>query len=92
MYTLPFYSSNENFLHEITYQETLRLLYKAILELSPQTREVILQGLEGKNNNEIAATLNISVNTVKTLKKGVYKKLRDTLGDEFSFLLFLLLN
>lgn len=85
----PQEAESQNFLHEITYQETLRLLYKAILELSPQTREIILQGLEGKNNNEIAATLNISVNTVKTLKKGAYKKLRDTLGENFIFFLLL---
>ena len=83
---------NRSFLHEITYQETLRLLHKAIDNLSPQTREIILLGLEGNNNNEIAELLNISVNTVKTLKKGAYKKLKDILGKDFIFILTLFIG
>ena len=44
----------QNCLHEITYQETLRLLSFAISQLPPQTREIIQLGLEGNNNTEIA--------------------------------------
>lgn len=62
-------AEDPDFLHEITYQETLRILHQAIDTLPPQTRKIILLGLNGKNNNEIAETLNISVNTVKSLKK-----------------------
>ncbi len=80
------------FLHEITYQETLRLLHQAIEELPPQARTIILLGLEGQNNQEIAEILNISVNTVKTLKKSAYKKLREVLGKDFFFLFTLLLG
>ena len=79
-----------SFLHEITYQETLRILRRAIHELPPQSREIIILSLEGKNNNEIAQSMNISVNTVKTLKKGAYKKLKNTLGEDFNFILTLL--
>ena len=58
----------QNCLHEITYQETLRLLSFAISQLPPQTREIIQLGLEGNNNTEIADLLHISVNTVKSIK------------------------
>lgn len=66
----------EAFLSEVTYQETLRQLYRAIDELPPQTKRVIMLSLEGKSNSEIAESLNISVNTVKSLKKTAYKSLR----------------
>ncbi len=71
---------HEEFFSEVTYQETLRLLRKAIEELPSQSRQIILLGLEGKNNAEIAEQLGISVNTVKKLKKGAYKSLRQSLG------------
>lgn len=47
-------AEDPDFLHEITYQETLRILHQAIDTLPPQTRKIILLGLNGKNNNEIA--------------------------------------
>ena len=81
-----------DFLQEITYQETLRILHRAIDTLPPQTRNIILLGLNGKNNNEIAETLNISVNTVKSLKKSAYTSLRGQLKDSMLFVLFLLLD
>ncbi|MFQ7742421.1 RNA polymerase sigma factor [Odoribacter splanchnicus] len=49
-------------------------------------------GLNGKNNNEIAEALNISVNTVKSLKKSAYTSLRGQLKDPMLFLLFLLID
>ncbi len=78
-------------LHEITYQETLRLLYKAIDQLPPQTQKIIILGLNGKNNEEIARELRISVNSVKTLKKSAYKTLRKILGNH-PVLLWILLT
>lgn len=78
------------FLEEVTYQEILRILRAAIDKLPAQTREVILVSLEGKNNNEIAETLDVSVNTVKTLKKNAYKSLRETLGPHYLLVLLLL--
>ena len=51
-------AKDPDFLHEITYQETLRILHQAIDTLPPQTRKIILLGLNGKNNNEIAEALN----------------------------------
>ena len=48
---------------------------KAIMQLS----------LEGKKNAEIADRLNISTETVHTLKKIAYKKLRENLKDYYYF-------
>ena len=79
---------------EITYQETLRLLRAAIDSLPRQSRQVILLALDGKNNQETATLLGVSVNTVKTLKKGAYAKLRTLLAplsDEEIFMLLALL-
>ena len=75
-------AKDPDFLHEITYQETLRILHQAIDTLPPQTRKI----------NEIAEALNISVNTVKSLKKSAYTSLRGQLKDPMLFLLFLLID
>ena len=82
----------QNCLHEITYQETLRLLSFAISQLPPQTREIIQLGLEGNNNTEIADLLHISVNTVKKKKKSAYRRLREILGKEYTLLILKLLG
>ena len=82
----------QNCLHEITYQETLRLLSFAISQLPPQTREIIQLGLEGNNNTEIADLLHISVNTVKSMKKSAYRRLREILGKEYTLLILKLLG
>jgi RNA polymerase sigma-70 factor (ECF subfamily) len=78
------------FLHEITYQETFRLLHDAIAHLSPRSRAIILHGMNGKNNAEIAEAMQISINTVKTLKKSAYATLREMLKDALSFFPFFL--
>ena len=80
------------FTEEVTYQELLRLLRAAINRLPSQTREVILAGLDGKNNKEIAEQLNVTVNTVKTLKQNAYKMLRKLLGAKAIVLLQLLIQ
>ena len=86
----PFTEVEEpEFLHEITYQETYRILHAAIRQLPSQSRAIILHSLNGKNNTEIAETMAISVNTVKTLKKGAYKTLRALLGNHYFSLLLL---
>ena len=85
------YTEEDAIARDIT-QDTLRILHQAIDTLPPQTRKIILLGLNGKNNNEIAETLNISVNTVKSLKKSAYTSLREQLKDPMLFLLFLLID
>lgn len=77
------------FLEEISRQEMFRLLYEAIEQLKGRSYQIARLALEGKSNQEIADTLQISVNSLKTLKKGLYLKLRKALGNEYMLLLFL---
>lgn len=63
--------------------ETNRLLYQAIETLPHQTKRVIILSLEEKSIREIAEELQISVETVKTLKKRAYKNLREKLADNY---------
>ena len=81
-----------DFLQEVTRQETIRIFYTAIDQLPPQSRRVILLNLEGKNNNEVAGELKISVNTVKFLKKSAYETLRGLLSKNYFFVLMFLLG
>ena len=46
--------------------------------------------LEGKQNKEIAETLNISVNSVKTLKYNALSTLKHSLKDYFYLLILFL--
>lgn len=43
-------------------------------ELTPTEKKVLQELLEGKSNREISASLEISINTVKTHLKKVFKK------------------
>ena len=79
-----------SWLDEVTAIETIRLLYAAIDKLAPQTRKIILLNLQGKNNNEVAEILGISVNTVKSMKKSAYNVLRKYLDRDGLLLLCLL--
>ncbi|WP_066220096.1 RNA polymerase sigma factor [Formosa haliotis] len=77
----------QSFLNEILREETYKLLYDAIQELSPQAEQVVQLALKGLSNQEIADQLNISINSVKTVKKRAYAKLRDLLGAKIATLL-----
>ncbi|MBN1117989.1 MAG: RNA polymerase sigma-70 factor [Bacteroidales bacterium] len=69
--------SSTGFFHDHIIEEELhRMIHKAIKELPEKCAEIILLSIEGQKNNEIAETLNISVNTVKTQKKIAYQQLR----------------
>lgn len=70
-------------------EETYRILYEAIKKLPPQSQRIIELSMKGYKNPEIAEELEVSVNTVKTLKKNAYKFLRENLKDH-AFVLFLL--
>ena len=56
-------------------------LFKAIDNLPKRCREVLLLGMEGKTNAEIAQLLNLSIETVKTHRKRGLSILRDTLKE-----------
>lgn len=75
---------NEEFLEaEILREETYRLLDRAINELPERSQEILRLKLKGFKNQEIAEKLNLSVNTVNTLKTNSYKILRKILKDKF---------
>jgi RNA polymerase sigma-70 factor (ECF subfamily) len=81
--------SDDFFYEMVQEEETYRILHQAINGLANQSKRIILLSLKGYKNSEIAEELDISVNTVKTLKKNAYKELRSKLQDHV-FLLFLL--
>lgn len=56
------------------------LVRQAIGELPPQTRRVLEYSLLDMSQEEIATHMDISINTVKSLKKGGYRALRESLS------------
>lgn len=84
--------SKESFFRDhVIEEETYRLLNEAIDRLPPQTASIMRLALEGMKNPQIAETLQISEETVRTLKKSAYKKLRRYLGDYYYLLFFFLI-
>lgn len=81
--------NEEYFEEEILREEVYRMLDDAIQLLPERSREILLLKLQGLKNQEIADKLDISVNTVNTLKANAYKVLREQLKDKhLRFLLF----
>lgn len=72
-------------------QERNAFVYKTIKALPPQSEKIILFTLKEYSNKEIAEKLDISINTVKTLKKLAFSKLRENLKyyKDLLFLFFL---
>ena len=71
----------------LTYTTSPIVLTDAIDKLPDQMRAIMRLAMEGKKNGEIAEYLNVSVETVHTLKKIAYKKLRIYLKDYYYFLI-----
>lgn len=76
---------------QILREELYKDLRKAIADLPTRTQKVINYKISGYTNIEIAKLLGISVNTVKTLQKSGYSKLRKTLKGNV-FLIYLVLE
>jgi len=87
---LDIISSDSTFEDMVIEQEVYSEVYKAIKNLSAQSRRIVIHSMNGLKNEEIADDLGISINTVKTLKKNAYSKLRKEL-DGVSWILFMLL-
>jgi len=51
-------------------EEIISQFYKALEEMSPQQREIILMTLRGDRVDDISRKLNISPNSVKLKKRG----------------------
>lgn len=71
------------FRDNIIEEETYAMVYRAIETLAPQSKRIILMAVKGYANQEIAERLDISVNSVRTLKKNAYKRLKGLLKDYF---------
>jgi len=69
------------------------ILTKAIESLPEKCRQIFVKSrIEGKKQKEIAAELDISINTIETQMGIAYKKLREELKDYLPLLVFLLLH
>ncbi|MDD3990138.1 MAG: sigma-70 family RNA polymerase sigma factor [Bacteroidales bacterium] len=60
--------------------EAFVLLYRALAELPPREKEVLELSIQGRKNQDIADSLGLSVNTIKTLKLRAYRKIRELIG------------
>lgn len=69
-------------------EETLQFIRKTLSKLTDREQEVIEFTMDGLKNHDIAEKLSLSINSVKTLKKRAYKKMRDFIGDKNLFLLY----
>lgn len=73
---------DDAFFHDrVVESEACRLLLQAIDHLPPQMKNIMQLALDGRKNQEIADALGVSLETVRTLKKTAYKKLRVELKD-----------
>jgi RNA polymerase sigma-70 factor (ECF subfamily) len=72
--------SESFFTQHVIEEETFNQLYIEIEHLPNAAKKIILLALKGLKNKEIAETLNISENTVKTQKKIAYSKLKKGLS------------
>lgn len=70
-------SEEPQILNLLIEEETNQMLMNAIGTLPEQSARIIRLALSGLENKEIARLLDISVNTVKTLKYGAIKKLQE---------------
>jgi len=68
-------------------EETYKAIHDAIEVLPSQGKRVVEMSMRGFKNPEIALRLNISVNTVKSVKSNAYRLLRLQLHDVIVFLL-----
>lgn len=78
-----------SYLDDILRLEAYNQVYREVNKLPEMEKKVLLLALEEKSNDEIAITLRISVNTVRTHKARAYKVLRQHLGDLFLFFIAL---
>lgn len=79
---------NDSFFYDhVVEEETYRILVGGIEQLPKQMKNIMLLALEGMSNGQIADEMNVSVETVRSLKKIAYRKLRDILK-EYYYLIF----
>jgi len=70
-------------------EDVFQRIQFALNHLSEQERLVMIRTMDGLSNNEIAEDIAVSINTIKTVKKRAYQKLREQLkGIEWVLVLF----
>ncbi len=78
---------------EITFQEITTIIEKTLSGLPPRCREVFtLSRMEGKKNEEVATTLNISVKSVEAQITKALKVFRAALKDFLPLVAYLLIK
>lgn len=87
-YVLKNEKNEEDYSDKILEEEVFALLKKSVDELPEQCRKVYTLALEGMGNAEIAETLDIGIETVKSHKKTGKRILFDKLAPFISVLLF----
>lgn len=81
---------DEHYVYQQIRSEVVAEIFAAIEELPEKCREVFkMSYIESQEEKEIAAQLNVSVNTVKTQKLRAKNYLKTRLGDLFVVLLLL---
>ncbi len=71
-------------------EETITRFYAVLERLPEQQKEIILLSMKGLKVKEIAASLELSENTVKTQKKRAYQFIRKELGELWGVIVSLL--
>ncbi len=90
-YTSPEVQNKEAFFKDyLIEEEAYRIIEDAVNALPPQSQKIVKMHLDGKQNKEIAETLNISVNSVKTLKYNALSSLKLSLKNYFYLLILFL--
>lgn len=62
-------------------EETYRILFTAVGSLPPQSQRVMELSLDGLKNKEIADRLNVTLNTIKTIKLRAFSAIRTEIGN-----------
>jgi RNA polymerase sigma-70 factor (family 1) len=86
------YPINEEKDEDLFETEIYHLLFQLIDELPARCKEVMMKAMEGKKNEEIAQTLDISVTTVKTYKKRSLEILKKKMSAYNFFVLLMFLS
>lgn len=84
--------SNSFFMREVVILETSDIIEKAINTLPHKCAQIIRLSIKSLTNNEIATSLNISINTVKSQKKIAYKRLKPILKEHYILIAFFISN
>ncbi len=75
-------ADDNSFLRNILEVETANIIAQAIMKLSPQSQKVILMSLDGESMKNIAEELDVTINTVKTVKYRAVERLSELLSKD----------